>query len=303
MCLASFQISTLTGGFVSSPQNNYDVSDQMMVDLANGSVVDLTATLNFTSAAEHSALLESLSDAADLFMTRLPHDDDLDAPVSSSSSSNNNNGNNQAAELLQEAIHQQQQQQQTHSVGSPQSTESLAGSVEASVNPFPEHGASTPLPYPRPYSTPSTQYKPAASQAGHPNAFMTHGSYHSLPKEGSSSEPQMQQLQVQVHLQNQNHNSSSNNNNSSSLLSPGLSFDLDSPTTMSLPSPSSCGVEDNGLGDTSLSPPASVASGRRDSTHNDHDMGVLPSLQVRVNVIQQRVSTLQSTGQERGNSL
>lgn len=288
------QISTLTGGFVSSPQNNYDVNDQMMVDLANGSVVDLTATLTFSSAAEHSALLESLSDAADLFMTRLPHDDDLDAPVSSSSSSNNNN---QAADLLQEAI-QQQQQQQSHSVGSPQSTESLAGSVETSVNPFPEHGASTPLPYPRPYSTPSTQYKQAPSSgpshsSSHPpgpnsNAFMGHDSYHSLQKASSSSEPQMQQLQVQVHLQNQNHNSSSNNNGS--LLSPGLSFDLDSPTTMSLPSPSSCGVEDNGLGDTSLSPPGSVASGRRDSTHNDHDMGVLPSLQVRVNVIQQRVS-------------
>lgn len=275
------QISTLTGGFVSSAQgNNYDVNDQMMVDLTGGSVVDLTATLTFSSAAEHSALLESLSDAADLFMTRLPHDDDLDGPgpVTSSSSSSN-----QAADLLQEAIQQHQQ----HSVGSPQSSESLAGSVD----PFPESS-----PYPRPYGTPvQSQYKPTVSSASSTstNAFMGHDSYHGLHKqEPAADQPQLQQLQVQVHLQNPPSNGNSNSGNgNASLLSPGLSFDLDSPTTMSLPSPASCGVDDNALGDStaSMSPPGSVTSGRRDSSHADHDMGVLPSLQVRVNVIQQRL--------------
>lgn len=273
--LPPLQISTLTGGFVSSPQNNnYDVNDQMMVDLTGGSVVDLTATLTFSSAAEHSALLESLSDAADLFMTRMPHDDDLDAPgtVSSSSSGSNNQA---TADLLQEAMQQQQ-----HSVGSPQSSESLAGSVD----PFPE-----PAPYPRPYGTPvNGQYKPPSSASttspASSNAFMGHDGYH-LHKQEPVDQPQLQQLQVQVHLQNP----TSSSNNNSSLLSPGLSFDMDSPTTMSLPSPASCGVDDNGLGDSaaSMSPGGSVASGRRDSSHNDHDM--LPSLQVRVNVIQQRV--------------
>lgn len=258
----------------------------MMVDLAGGSVVDLTATLTFSSAAEHSALLESLSDAADLFMTRLPHDDDLDGPNPVSSSSG---GSGPAGDLLQEAMQHQQQQQQ----GSPQSSESLAGSVD----PFPEAAA-----YPRPYGPPGatgqSQYKPSTSTAssGSSNAFMGHDSYHTLHKQDPEQQPQqLQQLQVQVHLQNPSTttpttNGSSSNNNNGSLLSPGLSFDLDSPTTMSLPSPGSCGVDENGLGDSaaSLSPPGSVGPSRRDSSHGD----VLPSLQVRVNVIQQRVSSL-----------
>lgn len=76
------------------------------------------------------------------------------------------------------------------------------------------------------------------------------------------------------------------------MLSPTLSFngsglDLDSPTTMSLPSPgaASCSLDGGSHNDTgSLSPPANV-SGRRDSTSSD-----TPSLQGRVNVLQQRVS-------------
>jgi hypothetical protein len=75
------------------------------------------------------------------------------------------------------------------------------------------------------------------------------------------------------------------------LLSPELNFaDLDSPT-MSLPSPG-CSLD----GTTgSLSPPSSVG-GRRDSTGASAtatDIASIPSLQVRVNVLQQRVSGTQ----------
>ncbi|KAK6630228.1 hypothetical protein RUM43_015021 [Polyplax serrata] len=62
------------------PASNYDISDSMMVDLATGTVVDplqFTATLTFASPADHNALLETLSDAADLFLQRLPSDDEL----------------------------------------------------------------------------------------------------------------------------------------------------------------------------------------------------------------------------------
>lgn len=77
------------------------------------------------------------------------------------------------------------------------------------------------------------------------------------------------------------------------MLSPTLSFngsalDLDSPTTMSLPSPgaASCSLDGGSHNETgSISPPANV-SGRRDSVSSD-----TPSLQGRVNVLQQRVSS------------
>lgn len=86
---------------------------------------------------------------------------------------------------------------------------------------------------------------------------------------------------LQVHMQQQQ------------MLSPSLSFngsglDLDSPTTMSLPSPggASCSLDGNSHNDNgSISPPANV-SGRRDSTSSDS-----PSLKGRVNVLQQRVSS------------
>lgn len=58
--------------------NSYDVGENMMVDMNNGSVdpLQFTATLTFSSPAEH-ALLDSLSDAVDLssFLQRLPNDD------------------------------------------------------------------------------------------------------------------------------------------------------------------------------------------------------------------------------------
>lgn len=52
-----------SGGFISC--------DDVMVDALTGAVVDplqFTATLTFSSPADHTALLESLSDAADLFL-------------------------------------------------------------------------------------------------------------------------------------------------------------------------------------------------------------------------------------------
>lgn len=77
------------------------------------------------------------------------------------------------------------------------------------------------------------------------------------------------------------------------MLSPTLSFngsglDLDSPTTMSLPSPggASCSLDGGSHNDAgSISPPANVSGRRRDSSGSDS-----PSLQGRVNVLQQRVS-------------
>lgn len=65
---------------------------------------------------------------------------------------------------------------------------------------------------------------------------------------------------------------------------------MDSPTTMSLPSPgaTSCSLDGDG---GALSPPAGSVSGggRRESASSGE---VTPSLQGRVNVLQQRVSNL-----------
>lgn len=70
----------------------------------------------------------------------------------------------------------------------------------------------------------------------------------------------------------------------------GSGLELDSPTTMSLPSPgaTSCSLDGDG---GALSPPASSVSGggRRESASSGE---VAPSLQGRVNVLQQRVSNL-----------
>lgn len=67
---------------------------------------------------------------------------------------------------------------------------------------------------------------------------------------------------------------------SQQILSPTLSFDLESPTTMSLPSPgaTSCSL-DGPLEGGAMSPPANV-SRRRDSTSSE-----APALQGRVNVL------------------
>jgi hypothetical protein len=97
--------------------------------------------------------------------------------------------------------------------------------------------------------------------------------------------------QVQVQMQQQQQQQQQQSQQQQGLLSPGLNFaDLDSPT-MSLPSPG-CSLD----GTTgSLSPPSSVG-GRRDSTGTSAtatDIASIPSLQVRVNILQQRVSSNQ----------
>lgn len=58
----------------------YDLGDSMMVDLATGALVDpiqFSAALSIASQADHTALLESLSDAADLFLQRMPNDEEM----------------------------------------------------------------------------------------------------------------------------------------------------------------------------------------------------------------------------------
>ena len=97
-------------------------------------------------------------------------------------------------------------------------------------------------------------------------------------------------VKVQVQMQQQQHHQQSQQQGG--LLSPGLSFaELDSPT-MSLPSPG-CSLDGTS---GSLSPPASI-SGRRDSAGGSGasatDIASIPSLQVRVNILQQRVSSNQ----------
>lgn len=98
----------------------YDVTDAgMMVDMVTGAVVDLpqftALSLPYNSASDHATLLETLNDAADLFLPRLPADE----------------GGN---DLLDDSLH------------SPPSTGStidrdgqITSPVEPSVDPFPEH--------------------------------------------------------------------------------------------------------------------------------------------------------------------
>jgi len=105
------------------------------------------------------------------------------------------------------------------------------------------------------------------------------------------------QVQVQMHMQQQQQQhqqqqqqQQQHQQQERSLLSPDLNFaDLDSPT-MSLPSPS-CSLDGTS---GSLSPPASV-NGHRDSaaTSAGTDVGAMNPLQVRINILRQRVSNSQ----------
>ncbi|XP_019868805.2 transcriptional regulator ovo-like isoform X2 [Aethina tumida] len=204
----------LPGGY-----SNYDES--MMVDMVSGAVVDplqFTATLTFSSSAEH-ALLESLSDAADLstFLQRLPSEDNNEDEL------NSNNMHSPSMTPDSSNIHQ---------------VENLDGFNDNILS----------RNYERNY-----------------NHNFSKIYQDTLPSYQSSVNNDSLQVQLQ---QNQ-------------MLSPTLSFngsglDLDSPTTMSLPSPgaASCSLEphDNG----SISPPANVTS-RRDSASSE-----APSLQGRL---------------------
>nr|CAD7444562.1 unnamed protein product [Timema bartmani] len=262
--------------------NPYDVSDSMMVDLVSGGAVDplqFTATLTFSSPSDHNALLESLSD--DLFLQRMSSDDDL--------GDNNNNSVETDHALLNDGLSSSPRLQQEQNIPPP---------VEPSVDPFPEHcqngvgGLTRSFDTSRNYAAPTHFNKSALFMSGGGGSHQE--PYHSLPKErqelalhicSSSPAPSEEsQLQVQVQM---HHHQNNHNHHQQPLLSPGLSFsgsglDLDSPTTMSLPSPggASCSLDENG----SMSPPGSI-SGRRDSS----DISNISSLQVRVNILQQRL--------------
>ncbi|XP_012265037.2 transcriptional regulator ovo isoform X2 [Athalia rosae] len=229
------------GDLLSGQYGAYDVTDSgMMVDMVTGAVVDplqFTATLTFSSPSDHTALLESLSDAADLFLPRLPADE----------------GGN---DLLDDSLH------------SPPSAGSTIGQdgqitspVEPSVDPFPEHNIALARGFDasRHYGT-SQHFNPSklSTSLAYPPG---ESSYQPLPKERpelalhinqQQNEPQLQQLQIQVQLQQQAASSSPHQHHHQSLLSPGLSFagsglDLDSASSAggSLPSPgaASCSLD------------------------------------------------------------
>ncbi|BES99350.1 ZnF_C2H2 [Nesidiocoris tenuis] len=203
--------------YVKDSQNFLNYDDALMVDSVTGAVVDplqFTATLTFSSPADHTALLESLSDAADLFL-REP-------------------------------------------------SESIPSSVE-SVNPFSESGKSSV------FSDASGNSNPASTFSRLPPG------YPEVAKERSESLdsdlPRLP-LQVQVPLPKQP-KWEPGTPQQGSLLSPGLSsLELDSSTSMSLPSPTSCSLDGTG----SISPPPQPGN---------PDLAI-PSLQVRVGVLQHR---------------
>ncbi|XP_074109187.1 uncharacterized protein LOC141533955 isoform X2 [Cotesia typhae] len=219
--LADYKIQPdLLGG-----QYGYDVTDSgMMVDMVTGTMVDplqFTATLTFSSPSDHTALLESLTDAAELFLPRLPADEG-------------------GTDLLEDSLH------------SPGSAEGpMTTPVEPSVDPFPEHSLAlrgfdrqynqfalsklSSLPYPE-----ESSYQPLAKERPELALHINQG----------QTEPQLQQLQIQVQ----------NPAPHQGLLSPGLTFssidvsglDLDgSSTGGSLPSPGGVSSVDNS---TSTSP-------------------------------------------------
>ncbi|PSN54371.1 hypothetical protein C0J52_14112 [Blattella germanica] len=254
-----------------SASNYSQYEDSMLVDIATGAVVDplqFTATLTFSSPADHNALLESLSD--ELFLQRMSSSSPDDGP-----------------DLLSEP---------TTSLNP-----SIPGPIEPSVDPFPEHNAlgltqrssynDTSRNFAAPtHFTKNTMFLNNNNNNNNNNNSETGSgtsNFHNLPKErpelalhissGSSQQEPMQQLQVQVQMQQ--HHQQQQSQQQSGLLSPGLSFaDLDSPT-MSLPSPG-CSLDGTS---GSLSPPASISS-RRDSTGTNGapatDIASIPSLQL-----------------------
>ncbi|XP_066582214.1 transcriptional regulator ovo-like isoform X2 [Prorops nasuta] len=242
----------------------YDVTDSgMMVDMVTGAVVDplqFTATLTFSSPSDHTALLESLSDAADLFLPRLPAED----------------GGN---DLLEDSLHSPA----SAGSGIGQENNQINAPVEPSVDPFPEHS----MALTRSFDT--SRHYTAAPQHFNTSklaslAYSTaETGYQSLQKERPElalhlsqnhqhqAEPQLQQLQIQVQLQQQQQQQQQQNTASSphhqqhqGLLSPGLSFagsglELDSGSSVggSLPSPggASCSLD---AASTSTSPPCGL---------------------------------------------
>ncbi|XP_043267556.1 transcriptional regulator ovo isoform X2 [Venturia canescens] len=243
--LAAYKIQP--NDLLSGQYGAYDVTDSgMMVDMVTGAVVDplqFTATLTFSSPSDHTALLESLSDAADLFLPRLPAEE----------------GGN---DLLEDSLH------------SPASAGSGIGQdghmstpVEPSVDPFPEHSMTLARGFDasRHYTNPPQHFTTnKLSSISYNNG---ESSYQPLPKERPElalhlnqnqhqNEPQLQQLQIQVQMQHQqqqqNSATSPHQQHHQGLLSPGLSFtgsglELDSGSSAggSLPSPgaASCSLD------------------------------------------------------------
>ncbi|XP_065158923.1 transcriptional regulator ovo isoform X2 [Atheta coriaria] len=204
-----------------SSYTGYD--DSMMVDMVTGTVVDplqFTATLTFSSSAEH-ALLESLSDAADLstFLQRLPNDDNDENEIIHSSPS------------------------MTPDTAQLQNVENMDQFSDHLLNRNYQNGER----------------------------------YPNQPQQHQFSK--MYQDNLPSYQAAVNDNINSVNMQPQTMLSPSLSFngsalDLDSPTTMSLPSPgaASCSLDGNSHNENgSLSPPANVSGGgaRRDSSSSE----------------------------------
>uniref|UniRef100_A0A1B6CQW2 C2H2-type domain-containing protein n=1 Tax=Clastoptera arizonana TaxID=38151 RepID=A0A1B6CQW2_9HEMI len=210
------------GGFLSY--------DDVMVDTVTGNVVDplqFTATLTFSSPSDHTALLESLSEAADLFL-RDPGEN-IPPPIEPS--------------VNPFPEHRVSYQEPSSS----SSTGSSSGSRTAA------------------YTVPQTSYTPTTtvtSARGLPPGYHELLKDRSDLGLHIIDEPsqQMQQLQIQVQLQQQQQQSHQNEaSGQSALLSPGLSsLELDSNTSMSLPSPASCSLD--GTGSLSPPPPADITS-------------------------------------------
>ncbi|TGZ47084.1 Protein ovo [Temnothorax longispinosus] len=119
--LAGYKIQP--NDLLSTQYGTYDVTDTgMMVDMVTGTmVVDplqfTAATLTFNSPSDHTALLETLNDAADLLLPRLQTEDG-------------------SSDLLEESLHSPAS---TGSSGIGQDAGQMTTPVEPSVDPFPEH--------------------------------------------------------------------------------------------------------------------------------------------------------------------
>lgn len=235
----------------------YDVTDSgMMVDMVTGAVVDplqFTATLTFSSPSDHTALLESLSDAADLFLPRLPAED----------------GGN---DLLEDSLHSPA----SAGSGIVQDAGQMTTPVEPSVDPFPEHSIALTRGFdasrhyatgPQHFNTKLAGLSYATGEAGYQPLAKERPelALHINQNHQNQSEPQLQQLQIQVQLQQHQQQqqataSPHHQQQHQGLLSPGLSFagsglELDSGSSVggSLPSPgaTSCSLD---AASTSTSP-------------------------------------------------
>ncbi|XP_024881914.1 transcriptional regulator ovo-like [Temnothorax curvispinosus] len=241
--LAGYKIQP--NDLLSTQYGTYDVTDTgMMVDMVTGAmVVDplqfTAATLTFNSPSDHTALLETLNDAADLLLPRLQTEDG-------------------SSDLLEESLHSPAS---TGSSGIGQDAGQMTTPVEPSVDPFPEHSMALTRGFDtRHYTTP--QHFNASKLAGLSYAA-GETSYQSLQKERpelglhvnqNHQHQQEQQLQIQVQLQQQKQQATSPHQQQQqhqSLLSPGLNFnngleiDSGSSVGVSLPSPgtASCSLD------------------------------------------------------------